>query len=76
MQASVKVSTMNQSPLCRDLPLGELEGVQMADVLQWIGFSFGVGLIALGVMAFFRGLSLPPNSPEHRAHGKGDNWRT
>jgi hypothetical protein len=23
----------------------------------------------------FRGLSLPPNSPEHRAHGKGDSWR-
>jgi hypothetical protein len=53
-----------------------LEAVQMANVLQWIGLAFGVGLIALGVMAFFRGLSLPPNSPEHRAHGKGDNWRT
>jgi hypothetical protein len=48
----------------------------MANVLQWIGLAFGVGLIALGVMAFFRGLSLPPNSPAHRAHGKGDNWRT
>jgi hypothetical protein len=43
----------------------------MADVLQWIGLAFGVGVIG-----FFRGLSLPPNTPEHRAHGKGDNWRT
>jgi len=24
-------------------------------------------------MGFFRGLSLPPNTPEYRAHGKGDN---
>ena len=48
----------------------------MADVLQWIGFAFGIGVIALGVSAFIRGLSLPPNAPEHRSHGKGDNWRT
>jgi len=50
--------------------------VQIANVLQWIGLAFGVGVIAFGVMGFFRGLSLPANTPEHRAHGKGDNWRT
>jgi hypothetical protein len=48
----------------------------MADVLQWIGFAFGGAVIAFCVMGFIRGLSLPPNTPEHRAHGKGDNWRT
>jgi len=48
----------------------------MANVLQWIGVALAVGLIALGVTAFFCGLSLPPNTPEHRARGKGDNWRT
>jgi hypothetical protein len=53
-----------------------LDSVQMANVLQWSGFAFGVGVIAFGVIGFFRGLSLPPNTPEHRAHGKGDSWRT
>ena len=48
----------------------------MANVLQWSGFAFGVGVIAFGVIGFFRGLSLPPNTAEHRAHGKGDSWRT
>ena len=49
---------------------------RMANFLQWIGLAFGSGVIALGVSGFFRGLSLPPNSLEHRAHGKGDSWRT
>jgi hypothetical protein len=53
----------------------EMWRVQMANVLQWIGFAFGGGVIALGVAGFFRGLSLPPNTPEHRTHDKGDNWR-
>jgi hypothetical protein len=57
-------------------PTSEKAKVQMASVLQWIGLAFGIGVIAFGVMGFFRGLSLPPNTPEHRAHGKGDNWRT
>jgi hypothetical protein len=48
----------------------------LADVLQWIGFVFGGSVIALGMIGFIRGFSLPPNPPEHRAHGKGDNWRT
>jgi hypothetical protein len=48
----------------------------MDNSLQWIELVFVVGILALGVRAFFRGLSLPPNTPEHRAHGKGDNWRT
>lgn len=48
----------------------------MASVFQWIGLAFGMGLIAFGVMGFLRGLSLPPNTPERRSHGKGENWRT
>ena len=47
----------------------------MAVILQWMGFACGVGVIVLGLSAFFRGLSLPPNSPEHCPHGKGDSWR-
>ena len=47
----------------------------MVNFFQWIGLLSGLGLVALGVVGFFRGLSLPPNSPEHRAHGKGDSWR-
>jgi hypothetical protein len=47
----------------------------MANFFQWIGLAFGFGIVAFGVFSFFRGLSLPPNSTEHRAHGKGDNWR-
>ena len=51
--------------------------IPMANVLQWLGMAFGLGVIALGLSAFFRGLSLPPNPPEHRSHGgKGNNWRT
>ena len=45
----------------------------MANILQWIGLPFGIAVIAFGVMGFFRGLSLPPNAPEHRAYGKADN---
>ena len=29
------------------------------------------GLDAAGIYLY----DLPPNSPEHRAHGKGDSWR-
>jgi hypothetical protein len=67
---------MNRSCFCRDQAVRKYRVVQMADVLQWLGWAFGVGVIAFGVMGFIRGLSLPPNAPEHRAHGKGDNWRT
>ncbi len=47
----------------------------MASFLQWMGFAFGFGVIVLGLSAFFRGLSLPPNSPGHRANGKDETWR-
>ena len=47
----------------------------MANFFQCLGLAFGTAVIALGVAAFYRGLSLPPNTPEHRAHGKGDSWR-
>jgi hypothetical protein len=48
----------------------------MGNVLQWVVLAFGTGVIALGVYGFFRGLSLPPNAPEHRAAGNGDSWWT
>ena len=47
----------------------------MANFLQWMGFAFGLGVIVLGLSAFFRGLSLPPNPPEHRANAKDETWR-
>jgi hypothetical protein len=53
----------------------EMAGLAMADILHWMGLAFGIGVIAFGVTGFFRGLSLPPNSPEHRSHDKGENWR-
>jgi hypothetical protein len=61
------------APSPRPIAKGE---VQMAGFLQYIGLAFGFAVIGLGLAGFFRGLSLPPNSPEHRAHGKGDSWRT
>jgi hypothetical protein len=48
----------------------------MDSLFHWIFVALGIGIVALGMAAFFRGLSLPPNSPEHRSHGKGDNWWT
>jgi hypothetical protein len=48
----------------------------MDNIFHWIVLALGVGIIAFGLIGFFRGLSLPPNTPEHRAHGKGDNWPT
>jgi hypothetical protein len=53
------------------LPEGQMNGI-----FQWIIVAFGVAIIAFGMAGFFRGFSLPPNSPEHRSHGKGDSWRT
>jgi hypothetical protein len=48
----------------------------MDDIFQWIILALGVGIIAFAMIGFFRGFSLPPNPPEHRAHGgKGENWR-
>ena len=49
----------------------------MANVCNGWVLAFGLGVFALGLTAFFGGLSLPPNPPEHRSHGgKGENWRT
>jgi hypothetical protein len=47
----------------------------MDDVWHWIGFALAAGILALGIKGFFSGLSLPPNTPEHRAPGKDDSWR-
>ena len=47
----------------------------MANFFQWIGLALGIGAAGLVMFGFYRGLSLPPNYPEHRAHGKGDSWR-
>ena len=33
----------------------------MANILQWVGLAFGIGVIALGVSGFFRGLSTRRN---------------
>jgi hypothetical protein len=49
----------------------------MAQVWQWMGVGLGLGVMALGLAGFFRGLSLPPNAPEHRSQGiKAEDWRT
>jgi hypothetical protein len=48
----------------------------MDDIVRWIVAACGIGVLAFGLVGFFRGLSLPPNAPEHRSHGKGDNWLT
>jgi hypothetical protein len=53
---------MNQTPACRDQLQGKSE-VPMADVLQWIGLAFGIGVVALGVMGFFRGVFAAPEYP-------------
>jgi hypothetical protein len=67
---------LNQLPPAATNLDGNAEGA-MADVLQWLGVAFGLGVIALGLIGFFRGLSLPPNPPEHRAQeGKGRYWWT
>jgi hypothetical protein len=54
---------------------GKIAEDRMTSFFQWIGLAIAAGLVGLGVFAFFRGLSLPPNTPEHRAHGKDDTWR-
>jgi hypothetical protein len=62
--------------LSRDL-FERKSGGPMASVWQWLGVGFGLGIIALGLSGFFRGLSLPPNPPEQRAQeGKERYWRT
>jgi hypothetical protein len=47
---------------------------QMSELIHWITVAGCVGLVAFGLVGFFRGLSLPAN--EHRAPGKGDSWYT
>ncbi len=47
----------------------------MTGFLHWIGLASGAGVVAFGMFAFFRGLSLPPNTPEHRAQEKDETWR-
>jgi hypothetical protein len=48
----------------------------MSDIFHWILVAGGVGFMAVCLIGFIRSLSLPPNAPEHRSHGKGDNWLT
>jgi hypothetical protein len=47
----------------------------MTSFLHWMVLAMAAGLVGLGGFAFFRGLSLPPNSPEHRAQDKDETWR-
>jgi len=42
----------------------------MANVLRWIGVALGIGVIAFGVMGFFRGLSLPEVPARRQAPGR------
>jgi hypothetical protein len=48
----------------------------MNNVLQWICLVIGIAVVAWGLVDFINGLLLKPNKPEHRARGKGDDWRT
>jgi hypothetical protein len=47
----------------------------MDSIFHWIGVVGAVGFVAVCLIGFVRGLSLPPNSPEHCSHSKGENWR-
>ena len=68
------IGLLNRLALRRDLT-SKARGAD--DERQWLGVAFGLGVTALGLVGFFRGLSLPPNSPEHRSRGsKGSRWRT
>ena len=52
------------------------EGGEMDSILPWIVAALGIGIVAFALIGFLRGFALPPNPPEHRARGNGDNWRT
>ncbi len=41
----------------------------MSEIIHWIIVSGCFGLVAFGLVGFFRGLSLPAN--EHRVSGRG-----
>ena len=47
----------------------------MNSLFHWIIVALGFGVMAFGLIGFFRGLSLPSNTEEHRSNDKGDNWR-
>ena len=47
----------------------------MTSFLHWISLAIAIGVMGLGGFAFFRGLSLPPNGPDHRANAKDETWR-
>jgi len=66
---------MNRSLAPTDQHAGQDAEDRMTSFFHWIGLAIAAGVVGLGVFAFFRGLSLPPNTPEHCAHGKGDSWR-
>ena len=47
----------------------------MDSILHWIGVAGALGFVAVCLLGFVRGLSLPPNAPENRSYGKGEYWR-
>lgn len=47
----------------------------MDNLLHWIGVTLAFGFVAVCLIGFIRGFSLPPNSPEHRSNDKADLWR-
>jgi hypothetical protein len=48
----------------------------MTNILHWIGLALGFLVIAWGLRAFMRGLSLKPTDPSTRPPGKGRGWTT
>jgi hypothetical protein len=46
----------------------------MANVLHWIGVALGFLVLAWGVRAFVRGLSMKPSDPSSRAPERWWGW--
>jgi hypothetical protein len=47
----------------------------MDSVFHWLGVAGAFGFVAFCLLGFIRGLSMPPNTPEHRSQDKADLWR-
>ena len=47
----------------------------MDGIFHWIGVAGAFGFVAVCLLGFAKGLSLRPNTPEHRSNDKADLWR-
>jgi hypothetical protein len=47
----------------------------MDSIFHWIGVAGALGFVVFCLIGFVRGLSLTPNTPEHRSQDKADLWR-